>query len=116
VSKLKNTLILKLKLGLYILLNCFSLLNFAAYQDMFKKILKSIQETRISKEKLLKTLKQKSHSGLKIHEKKNHTSVDTEKFPRVCHFCDKEMKKVIHIGRLIINVKNVILLGKVSLR
>ena len=58
------------------------------------KILKSIQETRNSKEKLLKCKKcnfeTKSHSGLKIHEKKKHTSVVAE-FPRMCDFCDKEL-------------------------
>ena len=40
-----------------------------------------------------------SESGLKIHVKKKHTSVDKETYPRSCHLCDetfddsKEMKK-----------------------
>ena len=71
--------------------------------------MKSIDQTRSTKEKqTLKSFKcskcnfeTNSQIGLKIHDKKKHTSleIEIEKYPRSCNLCDKvsrnaaEMKK-----------------------
>ena len=66
-----------------------------------QNILKAIEESRNTKEKQTKSLnctkckfETNSQSGLKIHEKKKHTTIDIEKYPRTCDLCDTEFRKL----------------------
>ena len=58
-----------------------------------------MEESRNTKEKQLKSFKctkcnfeKNSQSRLKIHEKKKHTTIEIENYPRLCFFCDTELR------------------------
>lgn len=40
-----------------------------------------------------------SQTGLKVHDKKKHTSVENLKFPKICDFCDEELKTAIEMKK-----------------
>ena len=40
-----------------------------------------------------------SQSGLKIHQKKKHTTIEIEKYPRTCDLCDTELRNAAEMKK-----------------
>ena len=72
-----------------------------------QNILKTIEESRNTKEKQISksfkctkcNFETNYQSGLKINEKKKHTSIEIEKYPRTCDLCDTELRNAAEMKK-----------------